>query len=182
MGNVTQRSFCDGCLDGAVVDYNSSGSGYTPYVYGGGDNGIPISQESGTANPQPSLCSGGNPGCAADLVTADSAFTGELTGLPVQAFNTSENVCDPYRSNCQTCGSNCVIYTLVHLSKVSNNGEIVVHEGDSGGPWIVRNGSSGTVSIAGVQSSASGCNNGACTTAYFTEIGYIDSKFDESVP
>ena len=171
MGNVTQRSWCNGCLDGAVVDASASGSSYSASVYGGGDNGTPSYTEDGIANPSPSNCPGGIPGCAADLVANDSAFSGEIDGLPVQAFNVNVNVTDPYSG--QT-------FTLVHLSKVSNNGNIVAHDGDSGGPWIVREGSSGKAAIAGVQSA---CNNVSdCTVAYFTEIGYMQTKFDFTVP
>jgi hypothetical protein len=170
MGNVTQRSFCDNCLDGAVVDNDASGSSYQPWVWGGGDDGTPSYVEDGIANPQPSDCSGGVPGCAADLVANDSAVSSETDGLVVEAFNTDTNVKDPFTG--QTI-------TLVHLSKATgSNSEIIAFEGDSGGPWIVRNGSSGTAAIAGITTA---CNSN-CTVAYFTEIGYLQTKFDFTVP
>lgn len=175
MGNITQRSLCDNCIDAAVVDDNSSGSSYSASVWGGsGGTGTTSYTENGTAFPDPSKCSGGVPGCAADLVTNDSAFTGELTGLPVQAVNVTLNVCDPYTSPCS-------VITLIHLSKVSDGGATVAHDGDSGGPWVVHNGS-GTVAVAGVQSSGFCDPSGACSIAYYTQIGIIDSKFGETVP
>jgi hypothetical protein len=172
MGNVTQRSWCNGCLDGAVVDNDSSGSGYLPSVWGGGDGGTPAYLENGIANPQPNLCPDGVPGCPADLVANDSAVSGEIDGLIVEAFNADMNVQDPFTG---------ATFTLVHLSKATGSpGQVIAHEGDSGGPWIVRNGSSGTASIAGTTSA---CNDAAaCTTVYFTEIGYLQTKFDFTVP
>jgi hypothetical protein len=181
MGNTTQRSFCNNCIDAAVVDNDSSGSSYSASVWGGGSGGTGTTSynENGTAFPDPSKCSGGVPGCAADLVTNDSAFTGELTGLPVQAVNVTINVCDPYISSCSPQPTNSI--TLTHLSEVSDGGIAVAHDGDSGGPWVVHNGS-GTVAIAGVQSSGNCDRSGACSVAFFTQIGAIDSQFDESVP
>jgi hypothetical protein len=180
MGNTTQRSFCNNCIDAAVVDNNSSGSSYSATLWGGGDSGIPNYTENGTAFPDPSKCSGGVPGCAADLVTNDSAFTGELTGLTVRAVNVTLNVCDPYISSCTPTPTNSI--TLTHLSRVSAGGSVVARAGDSGGPWVVHNGS-GTVAVAGVTSSGTNCNqSGACTTAYYTQIGAIDSQFNETVP
>jgi hypothetical protein len=180
MGNTTQRSFCNNCIDAAVVDNNSSGSSYSATLWGGGDSGIPNYTENGTAFPHPSKCSGGVPGCAADLVTNDSAFTGELTGLTVRAVNVTLNVCDPYISSCTPTPTNSI--TLTHLSRVSAGGSVVARAGDSGGPWVVHNGS-GTVAVAGVTSSGTNCNqSGACTTAYYTQIGAIDSQFNETVP
>jgi hypothetical protein len=177
MGNTTQRSLCDNCIDAAVVDNDSSGSSYSASVWGGGPGGTGTTSynENGTAFPEPGKCSGGVPGCAADLVTNDSAFSGEMTGLAVQAVDQTINVCDPFTSPCHTI-------TLTHLSKVSDNGAVVAREGDSGGPWVVHNGS-GTVAVAGVTSTGTNCNqSGACTVAFYTQIGNIDSKFDESVP
>jgi hypothetical protein len=164
MGNVVDRVRCNGCLDSSVVDHNSSGSSYAAQVWGASNStpDEPRYNENGTAFPNPANCPGGTPGCAADLVTQDSAITGEITGITVTKVD-------------QTVTFNDGISTRA-LSVATKNGQVIDHEGDSGGPWIVHTGS--TVAIAGttVGQTTSG------TTAYYEEIGPILSKYNLTVP
>lgn len=163
MGNVVDRVRCDGCLDSAVVDHNSSGSSYAAQVWGLSNStpDEPRYNENGTAFPNPANCPGGTPGCSADLVTQDSAITGEITGIPVIKVD-------------QTVTFNDGIST--RALSVASNGHVIVHEGDSGGPWIVHTGS--TVAIAGTTVGLA--NSG--TTAYYEEIRPILSKYNLTVP
>jgi len=167
MGNVTTRSFCNNCFDSAMVDNNSSGSSYSLTLWGGGDSGSPAYNEDGPSFPRPELCNGGVPGCAADLVTQDSAVTGEITGITVIADNQAARV---------KCGTTTCVIT--GLSEAVKGSTVIARAGDSGGPWIVHEGSSTKVRVAGI---TEGSINGG-TVAFFTQIEDLMSKYNVIVP
>ena len=108
--------------------------------------------------------------------------SGQRSGLAVQAVNQSISECDDYLGPCNP-GDGTNIITLTHLSQVGTrvSDTVVGNEGDSGGPWIVIEGS-GTAAIAGVSSSGICDKTGKCHVAYYTQIASIETQFDETVP
>jgi hypothetical protein len=185
MGNVTERVSCNDCIDVSVVDSSASGSSYKEQVWGQQFNTTnePRYDEVGTAFPNPANCSGGHPtGCAGDLVTADSAFTGEVTGITVFAVDQSMKF---------GCGTGCTV-TVRALSEAcsvvvnAGNGVFLCDDqsakrigqgGDSGGPWIVH-GSGSNVNIAGTTVGGNALGN----IEFYEQIGAIFSKYNLTVP
>ena len=161
IGNFTAGSFCNNCLDAAYI----SGR-FIAFLQIGGDNNRFKDIEDGTAFPSPFLCKGGRPGCARDLVTQDSAVTGEITRITVVAVNQMVRV---------RCGRS--MCTIVGLSKARKGSTVIIREGDSGGPWMVPAGGA-LERIAGIsQSELPGGK-----TAFFEQIGPILRQFGGFVP
>ncbi len=186
MGNVVDRDRCGGCLDVAVVDHNVSGSSYQEKVWGLNYNTTnePQYTEVGTAFPNPANCSGGVPGCGGDLVTQDSAVTGEITGIPVVAVNQIMPV-----SGISTRALS-IACTNFHFDSStgsyvcdSSGGTAIINPGDSGGPWIVH-GSGSNVNIAGTSEGGGFCNifGNNCTEAAYEQISAILSKYSLTIP
>jgi len=191
MGNVVDRVLCDGCLDSAVVDHNSSGSSYAEQVWGLDFNTTnePKYNEVGTAFPTPTNCTNGVPGCGGDLVTQDSAVTGEITGIPVVAVNQILPIAQDNGTTIKTRALS-VACTAFHFDSSSgeyvcnsSGGKVIGNGGDSGGPWIVH-GSGSNVNIAGTTVAGGFCDIFGlnCTKEVYEQIGAIDSKFSLTVP
>jgi hypothetical protein len=186
MGNVVDRDRCSGCLDTAVVDNNSAGSSYQERVWGLNYNtsNEPQYNEVGTAFPNPANCSGGVPGCSGDLVTQDSAVTGEITGIPVVAVSQTMPV-----SGISTRALS-IACTNFHFDNSSGSyvcnssgGKAIGDSGDSGGPWIVH-GSGQNVTVAGTDEGGGFCdaNGFNCTEEAYEQIFDIDSKYSLTIP
>jgi len=186
MGNVIDRDRCSGCLDVAVVDHNSTGSSYEEKVWGLNYNTTnePKYTEVGTAFPRPGNCSGGVPGCAGDLVTQDSAVTGEITQIPVVQVNVTTPVegistralsiaCKNFHFDSSTGTYVCN----------SSSSAVIGNGGDSGGPWIVH-GSGSNVNIAGTTSGGGFCDvfGNNCTEVAYEQISAILSKYSLTIP
>jgi hypothetical protein len=181
MGNVVDRDLCNNCLDVAVINANSSGSSYGADIWGADWNtpNEPIFFEDGTSFPDPANCNQGLAlGCSGDTVTADSAVTGQVTGITVYAVNQTVTFSDGIstRALSEACSDVIAIHAGDLVCEAA--GPVIVHEGDSGGPWITIEGSSGFVHVAGT--TVGGNSNGH--TAYYEQIGSIDSRYGLSVP
>lgn len=154
MGKVEAVRLCDMCIDSEVIFPDSTGAHYQHYVWGGGDTGQTAYSEDGTAFPQPG-----------DLVTQDSAFTGEITRLSVAAVN-------------QTVLFDTGFHT-VELTKVTSS-QVICHAGDSGGPWLQHEDGTSAVKIVGTH--VGGNSNTNCTTAYYEQIRGIETFFAVHIP
>jgi hypothetical protein len=183
IGNVTNRVNCDGCVDVSIVNHDSSGSTYRASVWGGapGDSSAPQYSEDGTSFPQPGNCANNAPtGCAGDLVTADSAFTGEVRGITVFKVNQSVVIITDSGGTVTTRALSMACSTVVNPGsegfQCENSGPTIGQAGDSGGPWIVHEGSSNNVQIAGTTVAGNGF------IQYYEQIGDTLSTFNLSIP
>ncbi len=156
MGNVFEVRLCNNCIDSELIDHNSANSNYSWNVWSGGDKSQASYAEDGTAFPQPF-----------DLVTQDSAFTGEVNDISVQSVNQYVAFSDGI--------------TRAWVTSTGYDDTPVVSEGDSGGPWIVRD--SNGAKIAGTTIGGGDCNSQGdnCHVGYYEQIGNIDSFFGTSV-
>jgi len=156
MGTVTNRRLCSPCIDSETVNGT-----YGWIVWGGGSTSSTYYYEDGALFAQPNQGS-------ASLVTNDSAYTGELRGIAVQAVNQSVTFSDGI--------------TRRFLTRVYKGGQVIVHAGDSGGPWIQHEGSTAYVKVVGTTVGGI-CNaQGACTTGWYQQINDIDNFFNVHVP
>jgi hypothetical protein len=156
MGTVTNRRLCSPCIDSETVN-----GSYGREVWGGGSTSSTFYYEDGALFAQPNQGS-------ASLVTNDSAYTGELRGIAVQAVNQSVTFTDGI--------------TRRYLTRVYKNGQVIVHAGDSGGPWIQHEGSTAYVKVVGTTVGGI-CNaQGACTTGWYQQITAIENFFNVHVP
>jgi hypothetical protein len=146
MGVIDHGSFCNFCLDTTQIRRGSTGANYIADVWGN-PSGTSY-EEDGSCFPQPR-----------DRVTADSAFSGEMDGLVVDAVNQSVVV--------EPSGN-----TIIDLTNVDATQE----EGDSGGPWFQHVGSTNKVCIVGTTVA------GTSGTTYYEQIGHIDLFFNTRVP
>jgi hypothetical protein len=141
-------------------------------------------QEDGTAFPSPSNCTGGQPtGCSGDLVTADSAFTGEVKHIIVFANNQMVTLDDGVtrRGLAEAC-SDVVINPGGSGFQCADDGPVIGQEGDSGGPWIVHEANSSVnVQIAGITSGVDLATFHG-HVAYYEQIGTIDMAKGVQVP
>jgi hypothetical protein len=153
LGKVEAVRLGNNCIDSETIKQDSLGVSYGHNVWGGGNTNNPQYTEDGSAFPQPGI-----------LVTQDSAFTGEITGLTIAAVN-------------QTALSGGL--NVVELTEVTSTGTIC-HPGDSGGPWIQHEGSTNNVKIVGT--TAGSPNPSTCTTVFYEQIGGINSHFGTHVP
>lgn len=150
LGFINVFRLCNLCIDVAQIKHGSLSARYNLQVWLAGDNSTFFSAENGSCFPQPF-----------NLVTQDSAFTGEITGITVEDVNQSVTFND---------GLTRVELTLAHA------GQTIVNSGDSGGPWIQRLGSTGNVCVAGTTV------GGAGEFAYYQQIGGIDTFLNTFVP
>ena len=156
MGKVTNRRLCSPCIDSETVN-----GSYVGEVWGGGRTSATTYVEDGALFAQPNQGS-------ASLVTNDSAYTGELRGITVQAVNQSVTFGD---------GT-----TTRFLTRVSKGGQVILHEGDSGGPWIQHEGNTAFVKVVGTTVGGSCDASGACTVGWYQQINDIDNFFNVHVP
>jgi hypothetical protein len=154
MGTVEAVRFCDRCIDSETIKPGSTGAHYEHFVWGDGDTGQTKYSEDGTAFPQPG-----------DLVTQDSAFTGEVTRIPVAAVNQTVIFGGGIR--------------IVELTQATSS-RVICHAGDSGGPWLQHEDGTNAVKITGTH--VGGNSNTNCTTAYYEQIDGIQTFFDVHVP
>jgi hypothetical protein len=150
VGKLNQVRLCNKCIDSATIRHDSTGADYVYSVWGGGDSSSTSYLEDSTAFPQPF-----------NLVTQDSAYTGELTGLVVEDVNQTITFSD---------GITRVELTLVH------GGQQIIQSGDSGGPWLQHLGSTNEVSIVGTTVGGGG------EFAYYQQIDSINDFFGVHVP
>jgi hypothetical protein len=156
IGIVNVIRFCNNCIDSAQIRRGSTGANYIYYVEGGGDNSGLKYREDGPCFPQPS-----------NRVTADSAFTGEVTGAVVEDVNQSVTGADGV--------------TRVELTFAYGGSTAIVNPGDSGGPWIQHLPNTNKVCIAGT-TVGEPCNPGPCDFAYYQQIDGIDKFLNTRVP
>jgi hypothetical protein len=124
MGDVVNRRLANGTIDAERI--NDLGGGYNGSVWGGGptDTSPPTYIEDGSLFAQPG-----------SLVTNDSATSGEVRGITVDAVN-----------QMLTEGG----ITTVLLTKVSKGGARICAGGNSGGPWIQHEGSTEVIAPTGI--------------------------------
>lgn len=150
MGHVTNVRFCNICIDSETVSGN-----YADVVWGAGSGSSPLYNEDGALFAQPGQGQ-------ASLVTNDSAYSGEIRGITVQAVNQSVTFSDGI--------------TTRLLTKTSKSGATICRPGDSGGPWIQHEGNTGNVKVVGTTVGGTG------TTCYYQQINDIDNWFNVHVP
>jgi hypothetical protein len=151
-GYVANRRCAVNSIDAARVSAYWS---YSYYIFGGPAGPMsspPAYKEDGSAFPQPG-----------DLVTSDGSQSGEITGLTVDAVNQMIRGTD--------CGTPIIEVTLFHGSS-----GCPLIQGDSGGPMMQHEGGTNSVKIVGIIAAS---NSSECA---YTQIGAIDSAFDNYVP
>ncbi len=165
MGSSIHVRYCNNCLDTAVIN----GNDYSQNMWGGPawdanpPSNPPVYVEDGTAFP-----SAGPP---AEYVTNDSAFSGEVRDIEVTYNNLTF---------CLT--STLCIIDLTEAWK--SNTTASCEPGDSGGPWIVHEGSTQYVHVAGTtdigQYPVSGTDG--YSVCYYEQIGNILARWNSYVP